>query len=279
MRSIRGRCVVAAAALSLAAGMAPSAPAAGVRTFHDSVGEIAGAPDIGKVTVTQDNETLDVQADVANLPLLSKGTALFALNTDGDTTTGDFGGADYLLLFDLKTWAGGVERWNGTRYVGAKKVHDPSRTLIGGKSIGFMFDLANFAWPKRISLSMIVVRGAVEDGLVDHAPNSGAWAFDVRPALETLDLGFAPTRPHAGAVFGYSDRSARIGLSDKTTAVPRTLSCTARLAGAQLVGLGRRDSCRWQVPKGSTGKLLTIDATVSYAGTQVEFGTWKFRVA
>jgi hypothetical protein len=277
MRAVR-RLTLAAVMIVLAAAAAPVAFASGVETFHDGSGEVAGAPDIGKVTVSQDNETLDVEADVANLPLMSEGTALFALDTDGDSTTGDFGGADYLLSFDLKTWAGAVERWNGSTYVAAKKARDPSRTLINGKSIGFMFDLANFGWPKRVGLSLYVLRGTVDDKLIDRAPDSGEWTFDVRPALETLDLTFAPTRPHAGAVFAYADGSARLALSDKRTVLPRTLSCTAHLAGAQLVGLGRSDACRWRIPPGSVGKLLTIHATVGYGGSQVDFGTWKFRV-
>src|SRR5262249_7102482 len=148
---------------------------------------------------------------------------------------------DYVLLFDLATWAGSVERWNGSRYVPAKKVRDPAQTVLGGGSIGFKFSLANFGWPKQIQLSVVVFRGSVEDDLIDRAPDSGAWSFAVAPAMETLDLDFAPTRPHAGAVFAYTEGSAELALSDKTTVAPRTLSCSARLAGVRLTGLGRGD--------------------------------------
>jgi hypothetical protein len=266
------------AALALAASAATAASAARVRTFHDGAGEIAGAPDIGKVTVTQDDDVLTVDAAVTDLPLFKEGTALFELNTDDDAATGDLGGADYVLFFDLKTWAGSVERWNGSRYVPAKKVSDPAQTVLGGGSIGFKFSLANFGWPKQIKLSVIVARGSVQDGLLDRAPDAGGWSFSVTPAMETLDLDFAPTPPHSGAVFAYTAGSAELALSDKTTVAPRTLSCSARLAGARLIGLGRGDSCRWRIPAGSAGKLLTVDATAAYAGSSSDFGTWKFRV-
>jgi len=141
-----------------------------------------------------------------------------------------------------------------------------------------MFNLANFGWPKRIGLSMTVFRSAISDNLADRTPDKGAWAFDVRPAMDSLDLSFTPDRPHAGAVFAYANKSAKLTLTDKTTIMPRTFSCSAHLAGAPLTGLGRSNACRWQIPTGATGKLLTIDATVDYGGSRVDFGTWKFRV-
>jgi hypothetical protein len=279
---LHGVCVLAVAGLAFAAFAASAAPASAARvvTFHDATGEVAGAPDIGKVTITQDEDVLTVEAAVSDLPQLGdEGTALFELNTDGDATTGSLDGADYILLFDLKTWQGAVQRWNGSKYVDAKKSTDPSRTLISGSSVGFMFNLANFGWPKQIQLGVVVVRGAVADGLLDRAPDTGAWPFAVTPTMQTLDLDFTQTRPHVGSVFGYSAGSAKLALSDKTTVAPRTLSCTAHLGGVQLSGLGRKDSCRWMIPAGSAGKLLTVDATARYDGMTDDFGSWKFRVA
>lgn len=272
------RWVALAAAGALAASMASGAAAATGKTFYDGTGDVAGAPDIGKVTISQDDDVLTVEADVANAPLLSPGTVVFALNTDNNPATGDLDGADYVLAADLKDLSGSVQRWNGKAYVNAKKVADPSRTLIGGKTVGFMFNLANFGWPKRIGLSMAVFRGAVSDGVLDRAPDKGAWTFDVRPAMDSLDLDFTPERPHAGAVFSYANQSAKLLLSDKTTVTPRTLSCTAHLAGAVLTGIGRSGACRWRIPAGTTGKLLTVDASVDYGGSEADFGTWKFRV-
>jgi hypothetical protein len=106
---------------------------------------------------------LTVEADVANAPLLSPGTVVFALNTDDNLATGDLDGADYVLVADLKDWNGSVQRWNGKAYVNAKKV--------AGK---------------------------------------GAWTFDVRRAMDSLDLDFTPGRPRAGAVFSYANRSAKL---------------------------------------------------------------------
>ena len=100
---------VARRAAAVAAGIALAAAASGAfaatgKTFHDRTGETAGAPDIGNVTISQDGDVLTVEADVTNGPLLSAGTAVFELNTDGNLATGDLDGADYVLVLDLKAW-------------------------------------------------------------------------------------------------------------------------------------------------------------------------------
>jgi hypothetical protein len=40
------------------------------RTFYDTRNETADAPDIGKVTITQEGDIVQVEADVARLPTL-----------------------------------------------------------------------------------------------------------------------------------------------------------------------------------------------------------------
>jgi hypothetical protein len=268
---------VLALAAVLAASAAPRAAPGGGKTFHDAVGEVAGAPDIGKVTISQDGEVLTVSADVAGLPALGEeGGAIFALNTDGNATTGEFGGADYILYWDLETWQGAVQHWSGSTYVDAKKARDPSRTLIGGTSIGFVFNLANFTWPKRIEVSVMVLRGAAGSELVDRAPDSGVWAVDVLPAMTKFRLDFAPTQPRAGTVF--ASIHPLVTLTDGRKVAPKTYSCAALLGGVRLAGLGRSGACRWKIPAAAKGKTFTFDAAVAYGGVQSDFGTWKFLV-
>jgi hypothetical protein len=67
---------------------------------------------------------------------------------------------------------------DGSDYVTADKVADPSQSIIGGGGVGFTFNLANFGSPKRIELAMIVVKGSPDSGLIDMAPDAGAWPFD-----------------------------------------------------------------------------------------------------
>jgi hypothetical protein len=245
--------------------------------FNDGSAEVSGAPDIGAVTVKQDGSVLTVEAEVGDmLQLGDRGTALFMLNTDGDAETGDIYGADYLLFWDSKTFASDVERWNGKKYVAARKAADPSRSVVSGHSVGFEFNLANFGWPRRIELSVAISRGDPSAGVVDFAPNKGAWSFAIHPAMDTLDLTFGQEQPKAGAAFGV--KRGTLALTDGHALTPTVFSCTARIGGIRLAGIGRPGACRWEIPENAAGKQFLLDVTVSYAGETADFGTWKFRV-
>lgn len=140
-----------------AISLASNAP---IATFSDSLGEVAGAPDISKVTVSLDGQVLTIEAQVANMPeVVSEGLVAFALNTDSNPATGSILGADYVVSMDMKTLQGSVLHWTGSDYVQAEKVADPSRSLIGGGSAGLMFNLANFGSPTHIEFAVLVTRG------------------------------------------------------------------------------------------------------------------------
>src|SRR5262245_11374467 len=101
--------IAAIAALAVAGASASTG-----KVFHDGRSEVTGAPDITDVKVTQDGSVLTVDAEVSDmLQLGTRGTTLFMLNTDGDRTTGDVNGAEYLLFWDSKTFATEVQHWNG----------------------------------------------------------------------------------------------------------------------------------------------------------------------
>ena len=71
--------VAGSAAATKAALAGPSA------TFSDSQGEIAGAPDIGKVTVSVDGAVLTIDAEVAGMPA---GSTESSLGIRGRSTAG-----------------------------------------------------------------------------------------------------------------------------------------------------------------------------------------------
>lgn len=184
MRRVQSLVLVAVVAVMVGvvaslASAASSTQTTTIATFSDSVGEQAGAPDISTVTVSLDGAVLTVEGQVAGMPLLSEGAVLFLLNTDGNRATGKYMGADYVIFTDTGTLEGTVLRWNGTDYVAADKVADPSRTVLGSDKAGLMFNLANLGSPTRIEFSMSVFKGSGDTELLDVAPDSGLWAFDV----------------------------------------------------------------------------------------------------
>ena len=257
-------------------------------TFSDSRGELAGAPDIGKVTSLAQGRGADPRRRGGeDARSVSEGTTLFALNTDGDRTTGSLHGADYLLFFDIKDMQGSVMRWNGSDYVAAHKVADPSRTLIGGSSAGFMFNLANLGSPKRIEFMMMVVRGSVDSGLLDTAPDTGLWAFDTTtptptPVVLKPVFGAAKTVPAAPVAGKKVVFTLAVNRSD--TGAPLTtgtMICDPSVAGkvlrhANSFTNGTARSA-FVVPKTAKGKQLKVNVTIK-AGTQWATKVTTFKV-
>lgn len=278
--------VAGSAAATRAALAGPSA------TFSDSQGEIAGAPDIGKVTVSVDGAVLTIDAEVAGMPaLLSDATTLIGLNTDGDRATGSLHGTDYIVFFDMKDMASSVMRWNGSDYVGADKVADPSRALISGHSFGLMFNLANFGSPKQIEFMVVVVRGSIDGGLIDTAPDTGLWAFDtttpaptptpaplvVRPVFGAV--GTVPAKPVAGKKVVFT-----LAVNRSDTGAPLTsgrMICDPTVAGkvlphAESFANGNA-RLAFVVPKTAKGKQLKVKVTIK-VGTQSATKVTTFKV-
>jgi hypothetical protein len=246
------------------------------RTFFDTRNETPGAPDIRKVTVSQEGDILDVHASVVGMPLLAPGMCGFALDTDGNPATGSIAGAEYFVAFDLKTFQGDVLRWNGTRYVNAKKLADPSSSVVGAGDCGFTFNLANFRWPKAIGLKMAVSSGSGSSALNDVAPNDGEWLFPVVQQPESLELSFEPKRPVRGTTFGATTPS--LTLTDKTVVTPSRVTCRATVDGVDLPSAGGAGACRWRIPADAAGKQLVVTATAGYRGRRTSYDPWKFRI-
>jgi hypothetical protein len=267
-----------------------------IATFSDSVGEIAGGPDIGTVTVSLDGAVLTVEGKVTSMPeVLSEGAVMFTLNTDSNQATGELRGADYVLFMDMKTLQGSVLRWNGGDYVAADKVADPSRTLISGGSAGFMFNLANFGSPTHIELAMMVVKGSTDSGLIDIAPDSGLWAFDTTvapapapvptptPAVVKPVFGTAttiPAKPVAGKKVVFT-----LAVNRSDTGAPLTtgkMVCDPSYKGIVIKHAesftGGTAKLVFTVPKAAKGKTVKVKVTI-VSGKQSATKVVTYKVA
>lgn len=267
------------------ANAVPLASTAPIATFSDSLGEVAGAPDIGKVTVSVDGQVLTIEAQIANMPeVMSEGIVGFLLNTDSNAATGSLSGADYIVGLDVKTLSGSVLHWNGTEYVQAEKVADPSRNLIGGGTAGLMFNLANFGSPTHIEFAVLVSRGPSDSGLIDVAPDAGLWAFDttatptptptptpapavVKPVFGTVTM--VPAKPVAGKKLVFT-----LAVKRSDTGAPLTtgrMVCDPSVAGVVIKHAesftGGTAKLTFLVPKTAKGKLLKVKIKI-VNGTQ-----------
>lgn len=288
---------LAAAAMAvfvLPAGAVSVSHRATIATFQDAVGEVAGGPDITTVTASLEGAVLTVSADVTGMPApTSDGAMMFVLNTDGNPATGSINGADYIIFMDMKTLQGSVEHWNGSDYVAADKVADPSQSIIGGSTAGFRFHLANFGSPTHIEFALMVLKGTPETGVADVAPDSGLWAFDVRvptPAPTTTTTpgpGPAPLPAPAAVkpVFGtattvpatlVAGRKVVFTLAVKRsdTGAPLTtgkMVCDPSVQGKVVTHAesftGGTAKLVFTVPKAAKGKTLKVKVTIK-VGTQ-----------
>ena len=273
---IRALAACAFAALLLAPIGAAAAPS--VKTFTDAANEHKGAPDIRKVSISQSGAVLTISAEVTRMPkLMSAGFVSFALNTDGNVSTGSIRGGDYVVYVDLSTGQAIVEKWNGTKYVATRKVASPARTLVGTTGCGLEFNLANFGWPKTIGFALVVgkVTGA-SSALTDTAPNKGLWTFNVTPQIAGFNFDFTPGAPKAGGVFAAV--SPTLTLTDHAKSTPASTTCSAKLAGNILTPIGAAGSCRWRIPALAMGEKLVITPTVTYQGRKVSFAPYSFKV-
>lgn len=278
MRLLFVAAVATAVGMFVASASAVSrVPSATIATFSDSLGEVAGAPDIGRVTVSLDGQVLTINAEVAGLPdVLSEGMSSFALNTDGNQATGSIVGADYVIGIDFKTLEGFVLRWNGSEYVYADKVADPSRSIIGGGAVGFEFNLANLGSPKHVEFSVLVSKGPTDD-LIDVAPDGGLWAFDTtvapaptpKPAPAVVKPVFGavstvPAKPVAGKKLVFT-----LAVNRSDTGAPLTtgrMICDPSVSGivvkhAESFTAGTAKLI-FTVPKTAKGKLLKVTVKI-----------------
>ena len=283
--SSRLAAAVGAAALgALLVGGASGAVGAAATTYNDTVGERADAPDIGAVTASLDGDVVSISVNAANLPpLFEDGTAAFMFDTDRNPATGGSLG-DLALLIDWKTLGSVFVRWSGTEYVPASKVADPTRYLVGGSSFALMFHRANLGATDGFDFAVAAARGAIEEGRIDRAPDSGAWSFSYAAAppevtppaavvVEDMTATFVPAQPRAGRRFALG--TARLRLSNGETARPESVACAARLAGRVLRPVGR---CTWRIPANARGKRLLVTLTPRYDGKAARFDPWSFRV-
>src|SRR5207248_2630296 len=118
--------VLAAALLAAAAVVAmptsalarSAATASNSKTFTDSTGEDANAPDITTIGVSNDNAGLvTFKVNISNRPTLTDDMfVLVYLNTDRKASTGDpqSGGSDFVLELDPGVVT--LFKWNGSEF-------------------------------------------------------------------------------------------------------------------------------------------------------------------
>lgn len=267
-------------AATLVAGFALVGSAGAGATYVDPAGDSGTAPDVTRVTLTDDASgrlVFRVATPNRAARLRADEQLQLYLDTDANPDTGDPAaeGAEYLIALGSGAPAA-FSRWNGVVYADAD-ADSLDAAFAGGARISIARrDLGN---TRRLRFWIRTLQGDDEsDGHVDDAPNQGTWGFALRPAepvtVKIFEISIFPVPPIAG-----DDLRARVQvkLSDGRTVRPTRLTCALALAGRAIAARVAGDTCRTKLPFTATGKTLSIRVGMTYLRTTAA-KTVRYRV-
>jgi hypothetical protein len=268
---------------------AAGAPAANTATFEDSTGEIAGAPDITTVVVSNnDAGVITFKINVPGRGALTEDMIVeIIIDSDNNPATGDpepaNQGADYAI--ELFGGNANLFRWDGTTY--SRRGADPPQSSLIFSGLTVRINAADLGNTTRFNFNTFVATGVVVDrntgdvdfskALADFAPDlgHGLWNYTVRVGqlrLGVKSFSLSPRRPQAGRTFTASMVATRSDTG--ATLAGGQVSCTATAGGKRLAARvhafsGNRARCAWQVPAAARGQKLRGTITVVFEGRRV----------
>jgi hypothetical protein len=263
--------------------------ASNTKTFPDSIGEDAQAPEVTSVVVSNDDAGLiTIQINVSNRPAMTPDMYfLVFLDTDKKANTGfaDALGADYVI--QLVPGAVDLFQWNGTTFVGA-----PSQTSLTFSYLPtgpvIKVSAADLSKTKSLNFGVVAAAGLMIDAAGnpdftnehrDYAPDLGHGfnSYDVLTKLVLSVTAFttAPRPAKAGRAF-----TASLAANENDTAGPvqaGTVTCAASIAGRRLVVARHavRNGvaiCVWRIPATAKGRIVRGLITLNVRGTSVTRG-------
>ena len=263
-----------------------SRAASNSKTFNDSVGEDARAPDITSIAVSNDDTGLiTFQVNIPNRPTLTPDMfMLIFLDTDQKPTTGaaDYSGAEYAI--DLEPGSVNLYKWDGSNFVSAPSQTSLTYAFSSGATIHI--SAADLGKTKGINFWVVAGSGVTLDASGnpvadpnlprDWAPDlgHGTYAYQVLTKLVLTVTAFttSPKPAKAGRPFSVS-----LAATENDTAGPvqlGTVACAATLAGKRVVALRHVvangvASCVWRTPATAKGQTIRGTITLTVQGTRI----------
>jgi hypothetical protein len=280
--------LVAFAALPVTDGASePLARAANSKTFDDSTGESADAPDITSVVVSNTNAGLiTFKINIPNRPTLTEDMEMdIFVDSDINTSTGDpdFLGTDYAIqLFGSRV---DMFRWDGKTY--SRTATDPPQTSLvfsyaGGVTV--KISAAELGNTTRLNFFADAISGIALDAngdpdftkaKFDFAPDlgHGLWNYEVKTApLKLVAKKFTAGKPRAGTLYTVRLVAAR----NDTGAVLEggQVSCKASVGGRPIAArthriVNKEARCVWLIPSTARGETIRGSIAVAFEGRKV----------
>jgi hypothetical protein len=289
---LRMRYLKAFVAIAGACALVPSALGAltaNSATFEDSTAEIAGAPDITTVQVSNnDAGVITFKINVPGRGALTEDMIVeLIIDADNNPATGDQDPANVGADYAIELFGGNATlfKWDGTTY--SRRGADPPQASLVFSGLTIRINAADLGNTTNLNFNSFVATGVIVDrntgdvdfskALADFAPDlgHGLWNFRVRVGalrLAVKSFLLAPRRPQAGRTFTASMVATRSDTG--ATLAGGQVSCAATVAGRRLAArvhsfAGNRARCAWQIPASARGQRIRGTVTVAFEGRRV----------
>jgi hypothetical protein len=256
------------------------------KTFVDSTGEDAAAPDITSITVQNDDAgNITFTIAISNRPALTPDMyALIFIDTDSNAATGDTAsyGTDYVI--ELDPGAVNLYQWNGSDYLRAAAQSSLTFSYLPTGPV-IRVSAADLGKTTAFNFGTVVASGFVVDatGNADFTnvhrdlapdPGHGFFSYQVltKLVLSVTSFTTAPKPAKAGRPF-----AASLAATENDTSEPvatGTVTCAATVAFQRIPAVTHVltngvANCVWRLPATSKGKTLRGKITLTVRGTAV----------
>jgi hypothetical protein len=278
------RTIGAAIAACAAALLVPSAgSAAGSVTYADPTGDGRGAPDIQRVSVSNDdNGRITFRVSVDTIPAESDTRVMVALDTDRNADTGDPStlGAEYLVAEYESDRSFDIARWDGAAWVNT--THETVKVYSDSTGVTFSIDRTELGNTSGFNYWVRSRAGDVSLDQYDDFPDSGTSSFTLQiappppppppppPTLKRILVAGPSLLPASGKLFIFRVTGLQLGTG--AMVMPQSLLCSAKLAGIPIRGRGK-GGCTWKLVTSTKGRKLVVTVDAVYRGAT---GRWRF---
>jgi hypothetical protein len=275
------------AVLAFAAGgaWAPAATTvstANSKTFQDSTGERADAPDITTVVVSNTNAG-EITFKINGPPRFTDDMLVgIDIDTDNSAATGaPDSGTDYAI--ELFGGEANLFKWDGTNF--SRRTNDPPQSTLTFSQLTIRINASELGNTTRLGFDVVVITGiTIVNGDLDFStaradlapdPGHGLWNYTVNTVplkLVAKSYTRTPRRPLAGRTFTTALTVAR----NDTGAILKggQVICTATVGGARITArvrkfVGSQARCAWLIPGSARGKPIRGSITVVFEGRRI----------
>jgi hypothetical protein len=268
----RGLALLAVVAALAATTVALAAPS--YRSFSDSTGDSAAAPDITRVEVGTDvvRGPIVLWVNTPNRTALAAADSFgIILDTDLNGGTGDpaGGGADYLIVADETQ--GVLLKWNGTQFAQVPAASLKSEFSTADKALRVEIHPNELGGTRGFNFFLFSTDGA--DAFDDAPDGTGIWSYSLESGRVVLSKESArATALRAGRPFALVMVPGREDINEILD--EGRVACSLKIGkGRAAVTSGRFTdagaTCAWRIPKTAKGKRAVAKITVTFGGSSV----------